>query len=611
MDMIPPPVPGGKVDGTERELLRALGRSLTAEQALWASGYFAGIAEARSSFAVAVDPAAAAQSAVASGSEAAPVKIKILYATETGNAAGLARRIADRAQALGLAADAEDLARYKTRELKNEQVLLFVASTHGEGEPPEPALPFYEFLAGRKAPKLEHVQYAVLALGDSTYQFYCEAGKVLDRRLEELGAKRLHERIDCDVDYETEANPWIDAVLTKLQATAKAGGASAVAPAFVAAAPAAAVSVYGKSNPFPAEITESLRLTGRGSSKDTRHVEISLEGSGLHYAPGDALGIVPQNDPVLVAQLIEVGGWSGSETVTVRSGETTLELALTREFEISALTPRFIEQWAEWAGAGELKKLAGDERAQFMARTHIVDLMQSRPARGLAAQDFVQALRGLQPRLYSIASSPELTPDEVHLCVAPVRYRLNGRDCNGVASTALADRLSVGDSIPVYVQPNEHFRLPADPATPIVMIGAGTGVAPYRAFMQHREALGIDGRSWLFFGERNFRTDFLYQLEWQTWLRDGLLTRADVAFSRDQDEKIYVQHRLLQQAAELYRWINDGAHIYVCGDAAHMAGDVHAALLSVIAEQGGLSPERAKETLLEMQSAGRYQKDVY
>lgn len=618
MDMMPPPLPGTNVSGTDRELLRALGRSLSTEQALWVSGYFAGVAEARGDFSTGAAPlAGAAAAAVAAAEPALAASIKILYGSETGNAAGVARDIARRAQQLGLAATVEDLARYKSRELKNEQTLLFVSSTHGEGEPPEPALPFFEFLAGRKAPRLEQLQFAVLALGDSTYSQYCESGKVLDQRLEQLGATRLHPRVDCDVDYEIEAGRWIEAVLAKLQATAKAGSATGLAATLSTLSgfvPTTAEPIYSKSKPFLAQISENLRITGRGSSKDTRHIELALDGSGLSYSPGDALGVVPQNDPALVAELIELAGWSGSEPVAGRGGALELRQALQSEFEITALTPRFIEKWAEFSGDAELAALtqkSSAERAAFMDSTHIIDLVKSRPASGVTAQDFVQALRGLQPRLYSIASSAELTPDEVHLCVAPLRYRLHERQRHGVASAHLADRLQTGDTIPVYVQRNEHFRLPADPATPIIMIGAGTGVAPYRSFMQHREALGIDGKSWLFFGERNFRTDFLYQTEWQEWLRDGFLSRADIAFSRDQKEKIYIQHRLQQQSAELYRWIGDGAHLYVCGDAEHMALDVHQALLAVIGQQGGHSHERAQEVLLEMQAAGRYQKDVY
>lgn len=614
MGVIAPPPLALAVDDRQRELLRTLGDSLSAEQAFWISGYFAGVAEARSGLAVRADALVGIRAPIGELAAAQPVTVlTVLYASETGNARTLAQDIVQRAQAHGLQAKIEDLARYKPRELKNEQTLLLVTSTHGDGAPPEPALPFFEFLAGRKAPELKQLRFAVLALGDSTYTQFCAAGKTLDGRLAELGAVRLHDRIDCDVDYEIDAGRWVDAVLEKLQPgqTGVAAAAALDVASVLAASTSVAAKVYGKGNPFPAQISTNLRLTGRGSSKDTRHIEIDLEDSGLTYVPGDALGVVPQNDPALVDALLEAGSWSGEEAVTVRGEPTNLRQVLRSAYEITALTPRFIDKWAEWAGDAQLAQLAGDARARFMAQTHIIDLMRTHPVRGLAAQDFLGALRGMQPRLYSIASSLELTPDEVHLCVAPVRYALHDQPRGGVASTWLADRLAPGESVPVYVQSNEHFRLPADAATPIVMIGAGTGVAPYRAFMQQREALGIDGQSWLFFGERNFRTDFLYQAEWQTWLHDGVLTRADVAFSRDQTDKVYVQHRLLQRGAELHRWIEQGAHLYVCGDAERMATDVHEALTTVLMAHGGLSAERARETLLDMQATGRYQKDVY
>ncbi len=617
MDMRPPPLPGVGVADPDRELLRTLARSLSPEQAFWVSGYFAGVADMRGDFATPGSPVAGVGSAaLASPASAAANTIKILHAGETGNAAALANEIARRARHMGLAATVEDLARYKSRELKTERTLLFVSSTHGEGEPPEPALAFFEFLAGRKAPRLDHAQFAVLALGDSTYSLYCEAGKRLDQRLEELGAKRLHERADCDVDYDIPAGHWADAVLAKLQFAAGDNGAAdgantTVALATMTSAEQPVATGYNKSNPFTAQILESICITGRGSSKDTRHVELTLEGSGLTYTPGDALGVLPQNDPALVAELLQLGGWSGSETVAGRGGPLALRDALQSEFEITALTPRFIDQWAALSGDKALGQKSPAERAAFMTSHQVVDVVKARPAPGVAAQQFVQALRGLQPRLYSIASSAELAPDEVHLCVAPVRYQLHARPRQGVASAHLADRLQAGDTIPVYVQRNDHFRLPHDPATPIVMIGAGTGVAPYRAFMQHREALGIDGQSWLFFGDRNLRSDFLYQTEWQEWLRDGLLSRADVAFSRDQSQKLYVQHRLHEQGAELYRWISEGAHVYVCGDAGHMARDVHQALLSIVAQHGNHGTEQAHQMLLDLQDTGRYQKDVY
>lgn len=618
MDMMPPALPGTGIDDGHREVLRSLGRALSAEQALWVSGYFAGVAEARGNFASATAPATGTATAPAGLESPAAPKIKILFASETGNAAELARQIASRAQQAGIAASAEDLARYKPRALKDEETVLFVASTHGEGEPPEPALPFFEFLAGRKAPALPHLRFAVLALGDSTYEFYCAAGKTLDRRLEELGAKRLYARGDCDVDYEVDAGCWVEAVLAEIQGPV-AAGATVAAPGAVASVaavrPTPVTTPYSKSNPFLAQVVENIRITGRGSSKDTRHIELALDGSGLIHAPGDALGIVPQNDPALVAELLDALGWSGSEPVAGRHGELELRRALQSEFEITALTPRFVEKWAELSDgqdlAAQLAQKSSAERTAFMNATHIIDLVKARPAPGIKPQDFVAALRGLQPRLYSIASSAEAAPGEVHLCVAPVRYRLHQRERHGVASVHLADRLQSGDSVPIYLQRNEHFRLPADPDTPIIMIGAGTGIAPYRAFLQQREVLEAQGRNWLFFGDRNFRTDFLYQTEWQEWLRGGLLSRADVAFSRDQPHKVYVQHKLHQQGAELFDWINDGAHLYVCGDADQMAADVHGALLAVIGEQRGRGGEDAQEYLRDLQAAGRYQKDVY
>jgi sulfite reductase (NADPH) flavoprotein alpha-component len=534
--------------------------------------------------------------------------------------------MAAKAKSAGFEAAAEDLARYKTRALKDEKTLIFVASTHGEGDPPGSAAGFFEFLASRKAPSLKGVRFAVLGLGDSTYEFFCEAGKILDRRLEELGATRLLGRRDCDVGYEADAVQWLDHVLAKLQpstpasgAAAGAGGAELLAkllPGGVAGAlgEAGRGTVHGKGNPFPAEITTSLRITGRDSSKDTRHLELSLEGSGLVHEPGDSLGIVPRNRQERVDELLGVLGWTGAERVKAGDRDLPVAHALRDAFEIAALTPRFIEQWGALSGNAGLAALAGKDRgeiAAFMRANQVVDVVKDSPASGIEPQAFVNALRGLQPRLYSIASSFDFAPDEAHLCIAPVRYQLNGSERGGVATLLLADALQPGDTVPVYVQRNDNFRLPREAATPIIMVGAGTGVAPYRAFMQHREAAGIEGRSWLFFGERNFRSDFLYQLEWQEWLRGGALSRLDLAFSRDGAAKVYVQHRLQEQAAELYRWIADGAHLYVCGDAAQMARDVHETLLAVIAAQAGRGREAAEEYLREMQADGRYQRDVY
>ena len=634
------------IKDADRAVIRDLARSLSAEQALWVSGYFAGVAEARGDLSAAGREASTAISQAARAAQApvAASLLRILYASESGNSAALARTIEERARGSGLRTGVEDLARYKTRALAEEETILFVASTHGEGDPPESAAPFFEFLSGPRAPLLQRLRFAVLALGDSTYEFFCEAGKRLDRRLEELGAVRLLDRCDCDVDYEADAAAWVERLLARLvgDGAASAGaqaGASAAGQAGVSVPPhAAAASMkgatasvedaaagvrpgvaatarYGRQRPFPAPVLASLRLTGRGSSKDTRPLELGLEGSGLDPLPGDALGVAARNDPALVSELIEHFGWSGAEPVAVGEGEVSIAQALAGELEITALTPRFVQWWAGACGDRQLAELgSAQSRAQlgaFMADNQLIDLVRSRPAQGVAPQAFAQALRRLQPRLYSIASSRAFAPDEVHLCVAPVRYSLHGRDRHGVASVFLADRLEPGDGVPVYVQRNDHFRLPDDPAAPIVMIGAGTGVAPYRAFMQHREALGLGAKSWLFFGERNFRTDFLYQTEWQAWHREGLLTRIDLAFSRDGERKVYVQQRLLEQAAPLFAWLEEGAHLYVCGDAGYMARDVHAALVEVVAGSRGRGREDAEEHLRELQAAGRYQRDVY
>jgi sulfite reductase (NADPH) flavoprotein alpha-component len=621
MDMTLPAMPEAGISDTDRELIRLLARSLTPEQALWVGGYLSGAAQARSELATLGAEASGVISRARAVDPPHAATVRILYASETGNAAALARDLEGRAKGLGLAATAEDLARYKTRGLKDEQLVLFIASTHGEGDPPESAAGFFEYLQGRKAPSLEGLRYAVLALGDSTYEYFCEAGRRLDRRLEELGAGRLVDRRDCDVDYASDARAWMDEALARLQEETAApvpssgavsgSGSASLPPCGVAAAPAG--PAFDKARPFPAQVTANIRITGRGSSKDTRHLEFDLEGSGLDHLPGDALGVVPRNEPALVEELGSLFGWSGAEIVPGREGETTLAEALGSGYEITALTPRFVEQWSALSGDQALAEMAADRPrlATFMAGHQVIDLVRSRPVKGLAPQDFMHTLRGLQPRLYSIASSVRFAPDEVHVCLAPVRYRLHERDRRGVASAFLADAVRPGDVVPVYVQRNDNFRLPQDPARPIVMIGAGTGVAPYRAFLQHREAEGLDGPSWLFFGERNFRSDFLYQAEWQDWLRSGALGRIDLAFSRDHETKVYVQDRLRERGAQLYRWIEDGAHLYVCGDAGNMARDVHSALLGVVAAGRGRGDEDAREFLREMQSEGRYQRDVY
>jgi sulfite reductase (NADPH) flavoprotein alpha-component len=506
-----------------------------------------------------------------------------------------------------------DMADYKVRALREEQDLLVITATHGEGDPPQTALGFFEFLEGRKAPKLPDLRFAVLALGDSTYEHYCSAGRRVDERLEALGAQRLADRVECDVDFEEPAAAWIADVVERI--TPSADAAVPVTPARAAVNGVATAASFGKRNPFPAPILENLVITGRGSTKETRHIEVSLEDSGLDYRPGDALGVVAQNDPAVAAALIDELGLSADAPVSLKGSELGLGQALTEALEVTVATPRFVEQWAKVTDAAELTALAApDQRAArtaFLREHHVLDIVRRFPAPGIEAEALVAGLRPLQPRLYSIASSLAAAPDEAHLTVSTVRYALHELPRTGVASGHLAGLTDEDATIPVYIQPNELFHLPDDDDVPIIMIGAGTGVAPYRAFMQEREARGARGRSWLFFGERNFRSDFLYQVEWQALLKQRVLTRLDLAFSRDAGPKTYVQDRLRRQAHDVYAWLEDGAHVYVCGDAAAMAPDVHATLAGIVGEVGGLSADAAEEYLATLKRDRRYLLDVY
>lgn len=605
--------PGPTLSEDQWQQISSLATTLSPEQATWISGYFSGVSD---SFRLRTGSATAvmekAPPAFAAPAPAAATRtLTVLYASETGNSTALAKALAQDAKAQGINASAVSMADYKVRGLKDEQDLVVITSTHGEGDPPQAGIGFFEFLESRKAPKLPQLRFAVLALGDSTYEKYCEAGKRIDRRLEELGAQRIADRVDCDVDYEEPSAAWHADVLHRL-APVTLASASLVAPS-PAAAPAQAAS-FDKKNPFAASVIDNIVLTGRGSSKETRHIELSLADSGLTYQPGDALGIVPRNDPALVTSLIEKLKLQADAPVTVKQQTLPLHEALGRAYEITAATPRFLDHWASVTGSSELERLRspdeGAARTAFLHNHHILDIVNRFPATGIEPAKLLAGLRPLQPRLYSIASSLAAAPDEVHLTVSTVRYNLHDIPRTGVASGQLASLTDEDATLPVYIQPSAHFHLPANDV-PIIMIGAGTGVAPYRAFMQQREAEAASGRSWLFFGERNFRSDFLYQVEWQALLKSGALSRMDVAFSRDGADKVYVQDRLREQGKDIYAWLEDGAQVYVCGDAAHMAPDVHRALAGIVETHGGVSHEAANEYLAELQRDRRYLLDVY
>ena len=609
--------PGPGFSAEQWERINALTISLKPGQGLWISGYFAGIdRSARSLFADVASPSPPDHSVSVAPQAISSRSLTILFGSETGNSSALARTLGEAVRSQGIEPILVDMADYKPRKLKDEQDILIVTSTHGEGDPPLSGKGFFEFVESRKAPRLEGVRYGVLALGDSTYEHYCEAGKRLDRRLAELGALRLQDRVECDVDYEDEAAGWIATAVANLAPAASGPSLQnrAAGPAGASCVVVVEAPTFDKRTPFPATIIDNLVITGRGSSKETRHIELSLAGSGLSFEPGDALGVMARNDPALVETMLDKLSLGADESLSVKGLTTTLGAALTEHLEITAATPRFLDHWTELTGASKLEELRGEHqfqaRAAFLRNHHVIDIVREFPVPGIDAQTFAAGLRPLQPRLYSIASSLAAVPDEAHLTVSTVRYELRGEPRSGVASGHFAGRAEPDMAVSVYVQENRHFRLPGDDA-PILMIGAGTGVAPYRAFLQEREARGATGRSWLVFGERNFHSDFLYQTEWQDLLKDGVLSRMNVAFSRDGAAKTYVQHRLIEHARDVFAWLEEGAHLYLCGDGSKLAPDVHAALRTIVQQQGGRGKAAADDYLGALQRDHRYQIDVY
>ncbi|WP_143331962.1 assimilatory sulfite reductase (NADPH) flavoprotein subunit [Domibacillus antri] len=601
----------------QAELLNRLLPTLTESQRVWLSGYLTASLAVSSSAAPAaaiMQEAPAAEIPAASSGQTISKEVTILYGSQTGNAQGLANKAGKTLEGYGFQVTVSSMSDFKPNNLKKVQNLLIVVSTHGEGEPPDNALSFHEFLHGRRAPKLDDLRFSVLSLGDSSYEFFCETGKEFDKRLEELGGERIAPRVDCDLDFEEPAAKWIESVrngLSEAQAAVVAAAPSAKTTA------AAGETVYSRKNPFHAEVLENLNLNGRGSNKETRHLEISLEGSGLTYQPGDALGIYPQNDPELVDKLIQALNWNPDETVTVNKEGDVLSLrdAFTSHYEITVLTKPLMEKIAQLTGIDKLHELIGsgngEKLKEYIKGRDLLDVVQDFGPFGVSQQEFLNQLRKMPPRLYSIASSLSANPDEVHLTIGAVRYHSNGRDRNGVCSILCAERLEPGATLPVYIQPNQNFRLPENPDTPIIMVGPGTGIAPFRSFLQEREEAGTEGKSWLFFGDQHFVTDFLYQTELQKWLKDGVLTKLDVAFSRDSEEKVYVQHRMLEHSKELFEWLEQGASFYVCGDKTNMARDVHNTLIDIIEKEGQMSREKAEAYVAEMKKQKRYHRDVY
>ncbi|MDT8399287.1 MAG: assimilatory sulfite reductase (NADPH) flavoprotein subunit [Pseudomonadales bacterium] len=590
------------LNSDQAQQLDKLTRTLTPLQSMWVSGYLAG----QQSFQAEEKTAPSLQLAASS-----PSTLTILFGSQTGNAEAVAQQVLAAARDHGIQATLLDMAAYKPRDLKKEQALLLVVSTQGEGDPPDSAQELHAFLHGNKAPQLDGLRYSVLALGDSSYEYFCKTGKDFDQRLSELGAERVHERVDCDLDYDDAAEQWIGAAIKLFEQSPETADGKQLQSGSTAAP--AAVGPTRK-NPYQARLLTNIVLNGRGSSKEVHHIELDTEDSGLVWEPGDSLGVVPSNPLAVVDELIETLALDPNETVSVTDTELSLREALTHHYEITTLTRPVVEKYAALAESKRLHELLSEAQrtafSGYVQDRQLLDLIEDHPLKGLDGSRLIALLRKLPPRLYSIASSHQANPDEVHLTVAAVRYKSHGRQRQGVASIFLAEGGGDKGTVPVYVDRNKHFRLPADDV-PIIMIGPGTGVAPFRAFMEEREVLGASGANWLFFGAQHFLSDFYYQTDWLRWRASGLLTRLDVAFSRDQAEKIYVQDRLREQARELYAWLQEGAQIYVCGDAQHMAPDVHAALTDIIADQGGLAPEAATAYLNQLQKDQRYHRDVY
>ena len=588
----------------------------------WLAGFLAGVSSAGGG--PSVSPAAG-------GAPAAGIPLTIAFATESGNAEGLAEEAANRARQRGFETTVTDLGEVDPSDLEGAENLLLIASTWGEGDPPDRATGFYEKLIAEDAPRFESCRYSVLALGDTSYEHFCGFGKDLDRRMAELGAARILDRVDSDVDFEEPFHRWFEGTVEQLlaevgapastESTATAApppsvqwaaAGSNVTTSAVAAPP---VEPYTKKNPFPAPLVEKVNLNGPGSAKETLHLEFSLEGSGLTYTPGDAVGVYPENCPLYVSELLRVTGLEGEQRVRLADGKMPLREALLRHLDITSLSKPILEKYQEKAESAELARLLDSEHREELQEwlwgRELVDLLEQYPLPGMAEQDLVDLLRKLPPRLYSISSSPLAHPEQVHLTVAAVRYHSHGRPRKGVCSTYLGDLLELGDTAPVYFQENKKFRLPEDPDTPIIMVGPGTGIAPFRAFLEERDLTGAKGQNWLFFGDQHFQTDFLYQAEWQDYLKRGPLTRMDVAFSRDGEQKIYVQHRMRERARDLYAWLEEGAYFYVCGDASRMAKDVATALQEVVRDQGDLSDEEAADYVKRLKKEKRYQQDVY
>jgi len=592
-----PPLPkNAPFSAEDQAFLNQLVQRSTPLQRSWLSGFLAGLDAAQGG--------AGAAAAVQAVAQRPRVPLTILYGSESGNAEALAYKAKKLAGKLNCDAKVVDMGDIDVASLTKSKNLAVYISTWGEGDPPQRAVDFYKDLMSDAAPRLDGVKYAVLALGDTAYVNFCETGKKIDARLSELGATRIHDRIDLDLDFAKGAAAWTDALLEKFSPAVEAPSATVVHVDFksVAADDEPAEPLYTADDPAEAEVSALVNLNGSGSTRETYHVELAVEADGFTYEPGAAIGVLPENDPALAAEVARAVGLDG---------DASLVLKIAKGYDVTTLSRATVDAYAKLTGRTDVAKLTDAEAlAKFSADRQLVDLLSTYPEK-LTAEQLLGLLRPLPGRLYSVASSIKAHPGEAHLLIGAVRWESHGRKRGGVASTYFADRRKVGDKVRIYVKPNRHYALPADGNRPIIMIGAGTGVAPYRGFIEERVETGAQGKSWLFFGERNYTNDFLYQLEWQEHLASGALTKIDVAFSRDQPEKIYVQHRLWEQRKDLLAWLEEGAHLYVCGDEKGMAKDVDNTVIRILAEPLKGDEDAGRAKLKELTKAGRYQRDVY
>ena len=589
-----------------RGQLDRLTSGLDAAALNWISGYAAALARERGAYGRSEHrPDEWALDVIgAEGSVGTQARATVLYGSQTGHGQRLAEQLGHAAERAGLAVRVQSALDYDPRELATESVLFIVMSTHGDGDPPDEARAFVDFLHGRRAPKLEKLAYSVLALGDSSYPKYCEAGRLIDERLLALGARRLSARVDCDVDYERPAGEWLNQAL--IAASTERGVAAKGTARVRVATPLSAVSSDPtREHPLEVEVITNQVITGRGSLRAVHHLELALPAGRLDYQPGDALGIVHENPPETVARVLELTALDGHALVRCDGRELPLHTWLRSERELTRLTRPFIDAHRSRAAAGRAPITTGDIPQTWQ----VADLLKNLAAQW-TAPELVAALRALTPRLYSIASSRSSVEDEAHITVAALDYFNDGERRLGAASHYLATH-GENSRLQLYIERNKRFRLPADRSRDVIMIGPGTGVAPFRGFVQERAATAASGRNWLFFGARQMDRDFLYQTEWQQALKRGTLHRLDVAFSRDQAERIYVQQRMREQGAQLFHWLESGAYLYVCGDAANMAPDVHTALLEIVGHHGGLNGQDAVAYLNTLMGERRYVRDVY